>query len=153
MSLVQRYVGPQIPRCGIDSIKAWEKCRVKAYRDSGGVPTIGWGHTSGVQMGMTWTQAQCDQVFEQELTSFWKSVFSLIKDVYTTNGQAGAMLSLAYNIGVHGFQNSSVLRHHRKMEYLLAADSFLLWVKDDGNFIQGLYNRRVSERNLYRTSP
>ena len=27
-------------------IKKYESCRLRAYRDSVGVPTIGWGHTS-----------------------------------------------------------------------------------------------------------
>jgi lysozyme len=98
---------------------------------------------------MTWTQAQCDQVFETEVNLFWKGVHAATHDCYSTENQLGAMLSLAFNIGLGGFQTSSVLRHHRAKDYRLAADSFLLWVKDNGVFVQGLYNRRVVERNLY----
>lgn len=149
MSSVNRYMSTAVPQSGIKSIQRWEKCRLKAYLDSGGVPTIGWGHTSGVKLGQVWTQEQCDQTFEVEVGHFWRGVYRLTSNVYSTEPQLGAMLSLAYNIGLQGFKNSSILRHHRARDYGLAADSFLLWVKDNGVFIQGLYNRRVVERNLY----
>jgi len=149
MSSLARYVSTEVPKSGIKSIQRWESCKLTAYLDGGGVPTIGWGHTSGVKLGQVWTQQQCDQAFEVEIGHFWRGVYRLTSDVHSTEPQLGAMLSLAYNIGLEGFINSSVLRHHRARDYALAADSFLLWVKDNGKFIRGLYNRRVVERNLY----
>ena len=36
----------------IDSmIKKWEGCKLKAYKDGGGVWTIGWGIVTGKQIG------------------------------------------------------------------------------------------------------
>ncbi|WP_438839317.1 lysozyme, partial [Helicobacter pylori] len=36
---------------GSDLIKQFEGCKLTAYLDSVGVPTIGFGHTKGVKMG------------------------------------------------------------------------------------------------------
>ena len=41
---------------GIELIKKFEGCRLKAYQDSVNVWTIGYGHTKGVYDGMTITQ-------------------------------------------------------------------------------------------------
>lgn len=36
---------------GLNLIKKYESCRLTAYLDPVGIPTIGWGHTSGIKMG------------------------------------------------------------------------------------------------------
>ena len=45
---------------GFSIIKKYEGCQLKAYLDPVGIPTIGYGHTSGVRLGQTITQAQAD---------------------------------------------------------------------------------------------
>jgi len=49
-----------------DLIKKWEGCKLKAYLDGGGVPTIGYGHIKGIQLGDTCTQAQADAWLDEE---------------------------------------------------------------------------------------
>ena len=40
--------------------EGFEGCRLTAYQDSGGVWTIGYGHTAGVYAGKTCTEAQAE---------------------------------------------------------------------------------------------
>ena len=43
---------------GLALIKGFEGFRADAYLDSGGIPTIGYGTTKGVHMGMVINEAQ-----------------------------------------------------------------------------------------------
>ena len=47
----------------------FEGCKLVAYPDSNGIPTIGWGHTAGVQLGDTCTQEEADGWLMHELQS------------------------------------------------------------------------------------
>ena len=50
----------------IQEIKRYEGCRLRAYQDSLGVWTIGYGHTHGVQSGDVITQAEADELLEED---------------------------------------------------------------------------------------
>lgn len=43
----------KISNTGLELIKRFEGCPLAAYKDSAGVWTIGYGHTSGVKKGQT----------------------------------------------------------------------------------------------------
>ena len=49
---------PQINQAGLNLIEEFEGDELRAYADSGGVETIGYGHTGDVTPGETITQAQ-----------------------------------------------------------------------------------------------
>ena len=57
----------KISQKGIDLIKRFEGCKLYAYRDSVGIPTIGYGHTKGVKMGMSITQKQADDFLREDV--------------------------------------------------------------------------------------
>ena len=44
----------------INAVKGFEGLRLKAYYDSAGVATIGYGHTRGVKMGQRITEAEAE---------------------------------------------------------------------------------------------
>jgi lysozyme len=45
-----------------------EGLRLEAYQDSGGVWTIGWGHTGPeVHAGLVWTREQCVEALQSDL--------------------------------------------------------------------------------------
>ena len=129
-----------------------EGCKLKAYRCPAGVPTIGWGHTSGVKMGDTCTQEQADQWFINDLSIFTVSVVKLLKRDASAN-ELGAMVSLAFNIGAHGFAQSTVLKRHNEGDRQSAARAFALWNKARINgvlqVVDGLTSRRAREAALY----
>ena len=60
----------QISKKGIDLIKRFEGCRLKAYKCPAGVWTIGYGHTSGVKQGDTISQQQADSWLRYDLRVF-----------------------------------------------------------------------------------
>ena len=129
-----------------------EGCRLKAYRCPAGVPTIGWGHTRGVKMGDTCTQAQADAWFVEDLTEFTDGVQRVLKREASDN-ELGAMVSLAYNIGLAGFAKSTVLKKHNEGDRQSAARAFGLWNKARINgvlqVVDGLTSRRAREAAMY----
>lgn len=147
----------------------FESCKLRAYPDpgTGGKPfTIGWGMTyypdgRRVQLGDIITQAQADAMFVQLLDrDFAAPVSAAIGDAPTTAAQFGAMVALAYNIGIgprvwvsgmqKGFRQSDVLKHHRAGQYDFAALAFGSWIKASGKVMSGLVRRRAAEAALYR---
>jgi GH24 family phage-related lysozyme (muramidase) len=143
-------------KAGLAIIKKWEGCRLKAYQDSVGVWTIGYGLTSAagivpVVKGMTITQAQAEEYLEIALGSYEAGVIKAIKRPMT-QPQFDAMVSLCYNIGPGAFGKSSLVRRFNEGNIAGAADAFLMWTKAGGKVLKGLENRRKDERALFLTA-
>lgn len=154
MSNANLKVGPK----ALALIHHFEECRLIAYRDAVGIPTIGWGMTyypdgRRVQMGDKITQDQADAMFAQILErDFAGPVRNALGDAPTTPAQFGAMCALAYNIGVKGFTGSSVLRRHRAgADNAEVTKAFQMWNKGAGKVLNGLVRRRNAEAALYRS--
>ena len=145
----ERRVGPKARAL----IKEFEQCRLKAYMPTpDDVPTIGWGSTGpDIRMGMTWTQEQADQRFDQDVQKFGAKVSALLGDAPTTPAQFGALTSLAYNIGTGegGLKTSTLLRLHKAGSYTAAQAEFGRWNKQAGKVLNGLTRRRAREAALY----
>lgn len=143
---------------GIDLIKQFEGCRLKAYPDpaTGGEPyTIGWGLTSAagiikVTPGLRITQEQADAYLVQSLAKYEQAVSKALKRTPTPN-EHGAMVSLCFNIGPGAFAKSSVVRKFNAGDTAGAANSFLLWNKAAGKVMAGLTRRREAEKKLFLT--
>ena len=137
-------------QAGIDLIKSFEGLALKAAPCPAGIPTVGYGHTGPeVYNGLRITAEFAEDLLRQDLARFERGVERLIVGVPTTQAQFDSFVSLAFNIGLGGFQRSSVLRHHRAGNRLSAAASFLLWVKAAGRTLPGLVRRRNAERRMY----
>ena len=95
---------------GRAKLKAYEGFRAEAYIPvPGDVPTIGYGFTAGVTMGMTMTRAQADARLTTELGPYERAVEQACTRKPNQN-QLDAMVSLCWNIGIAGFRRSTVLR-------------------------------------------
>jgi lysozyme len=132
----------------------FEGCELKAYLDTGGVPTIGWGTTyysdgDKVAMGDIITHAYADQEFDLAVEKFTRQVKKLV-EVPLTEYQEGALIDLAYNIGINNFKKSTLLKLVNSRDFEGAAQEFKWWRKDNGKVIEGLVRRRLSEENLFR---
>lgn len=133
-----------------------EGLRLKAYRCPAGVWTIGWGETQGVKPGDTCTQEQADRWLLEDLADRTAAVRALCT-VVPSPAELGAMVSLAYNIGVDGLRHSTVLRQHNAGNRQAAARAFALWNKArnpaTGELAElpGLTARRARETALYLT--
>jgi GH24 family phage-related lysozyme (muramidase) len=144
-----------INEAGLDLIKSFEGCKLKAYQDVAGIWTIGYGHIHGVAAGMTFNQDQAEQALIADLRTTETAVENAVRGAATTDNQFAAMVALCFNIGSPSFESSTVLREHRAGDTQKASDAFLLWNKSkiDGalQVVAGLTNRRNAERKLYLT--
>lgn len=135
---------------GLAIIKSSEGLRLASYQDTGGVWTVGWGHTPATP-GMHITTAQADALLAADIGWAEDAVFGATHAAPTTDNQFSAMVSLTFNIGAGGFRGSTVLRQHLAGNLDAAADAFLMWDKDNGKVVAGLSARRARERSLYLT--
>jgi lysozyme len=119
-----------------------------AYLCPARVPTIGWGCTEGVKLGMVWTEAEATAALLREIAKFENAVNTSVT-VEINQNEFDAMVSLAYNIGVAGFKRSSVLRRLNKGNRAGAAQAFHLWNKGGGRILAGLVSRRAREAALF----
>ena len=110
-----------------------EGVRLRAYRDSVGVLTIGVGHTASAgppapKSGMTLTRAEVMALFAKDLVKYEKTVSdSLARAV--NQRQFDACVSLCYNVGQGGFKRSSVVKRINVGDFDGAARAFLMWNK------------------------
>lgn len=131
-----------------------EGCRLRAYKDTKGVWTIGWGHTGPeVKPGLVWNQVKCDEQFAADIAQREAEVTKALEDSLTTQRQFDALMSLEYNIGIHAFLTSTVLKRHKLGYYGDAADAFMMWIKKtvNGKLVDApeLIPRRQRERRFY----
>jgi lysozyme len=144
-------------QAAIDIIKAAEGLRLEAYRCPAGVWTIGYGHTKGVVPGQVISAEQAEEFLRADLEDFENAVWELVKTQPPTENQFGAMVSLAFNIGMTNFQRSSVLRTFRAGDLHGARESFAMWNKAKVNGVLksllGLLIRRRREATLFGEAP
>ncbi len=135
---------------GRAALAAREGCRLAAYLDSVGVPTIGVGHTGrasppAVTLGMTITQAEADAYLAADLVPFEAAVNGV--KVPLADHQFDALVSFAFNIGGAGFAGSTTVRKLNAGDTEGAADAMLLWKRP-----ASLGSRRDAERRQFLTS-
>lgn len=137
---------------GIALIKNFEKCRLKAYPDQGGIPTIGWGHTGPeVALGQTITQEQADALFAQDLREKAELPISRLVTVPLTSNQHAALCAFVFNIGEGAFAKSTLLRVLNSAQYSAVPVQLVRWNKVKGEVSAGLVNRREAELQLWLT--
>lgn len=130
-------------------LKRLEGLELLAYRDIAGVLTIGYGSTGRhVQEGMRITEPQAEALLLQDLERFEDAVDSLVK-VPLSDEQFGALVSLAFNIGIRAFRDSTLLRKLNAGDYTGAQQQFAVWNKAGGKVVKGLVNRRAAEAALF----
>lgn len=133
---------------GINLIKYYESLRLKAYQDTGGVWTIGYGHTRGVSKGDTCTREQADEWLKDDLHEAELAVQRCVHWGLAQH-QFDALVSFVYNLGETQFKNSTLLKKINTSDILGASKEFGRWVFDDGKKLVGLIERREAERKLF----
>ena len=136
---------------GLDLIKRYEGYSDRAYPDpgTGSSPwTIGYGHTRGVRPGMTCTKEQADAWVCEDVESAERAVQDYVR-VPLTQGQFDALVSFIYNVGVHNFNTSTLLRKLNAVDYEGAANEFPRWDHAGGRVLAGLTRRREAERRMF----
>lgn len=130
---------------GLAALKSREGVRLKAYRDSVGVPTIGWGHTAGVKMGDEITLAQASAFLDQDIDTHAAPILAAIK-IPLADHEQDALVSIAFNIGVNGFRKSTFLKRLNAGDRVGCAKAIMSWTKPPE-----ITSRREAERDQFLT--
>lgn len=139
--------GAAIATMAIALVGGFEGLRQTAYRDVVGVPTLCYGETRGVRMGMTASKAECDDMLLKGLADFERGVLSCTT-AYLPEPRLVAMVSFAYNIGTGGYCKSSVVRLINAGHVQAGCDFLMRYNKAGGIVFPGLTRRRSAEREL-----
>ena len=127
---------------GINLIKSFEGCHLKAYICPAGKYTIGYGHTAGVKMGDKITQAQAEQMLKSDLVIYENHVKSLKRNF--NQNEFDALVSFCYNCGIGCLKTLCKNRTNAQI-----AEALLLYNKANGKVLEGLNRRRKDERDLF----
>ena len=112
---------------GLQLLIGREGCRLTPYQDSVGVWTDGYGNTHGVvPNGPPITQEKAEEDLARNLEGFEDSINKHVT-VPLEQHQFDALCSFAFNVGVHAFETSTLLRRLNQADYAGAADAFDMW--------------------------
>ena len=134
---------------GIAITEGFEALRLNSYPDSGGVWTIGYGHTGkDVKPGMSVSLAQAIALLTADVSSAEAAVCrGVLVDI--TQHEFDALVDFAFNDGCVAFLHSTLLRKLNAGDFVGAADELLRWINVDGRKSAGLLRRRTAERALF----
>lgn len=133
---------------GTELIQSFEKLRLTAYPDTGGVWTIGWGHTGPeVREGLTWSKQFADETFIADSEKAVAEVTSCLNGLGVLQQQFDALVSFEFNTG--GLRHSTLLKKLLAGDLIGAATEFPRWNKDNGKVLAGLTRRRLAEQALF----
>ena len=125
-----------------------EGCRLTAYRDAAGVPTIGYGHTKGVRMGDRISPLWAKELLQMDVDETEREVREL--GVARTEGQLDALTSFAFNVGIERLKFSTLLEVIRKGgSKQQIKKEFKKWVYAGGKRLKGLELRREWEARRF----
>lgn len=135
---------------GFKALHEREGLKLKPYKDTQGIWTIAMGNTYYLDgTKVKGTDPELSLMHAEKLANltaidFASKVDKLVKSNVNQN-QFNALVSLAYNIGINGFSNSTVLRRvNADPNDGKIQDAFMMWTKNPE-----LIGRRKSEVKQY----
>jgi lysozyme len=144
----------QISFNGIQSLKTLEGFRKEAYKDTGGVWTIGYGtirlNGKPVEQGMVVSEKEAELALQEDLSWAQTAVNQLVR-VPLKQTMFDALVSFVYNIGENAFSKSTLLRKLNNKDYVGAGNEFTRWVFDNGKEVKGLVSRRLVEQAMFNS--
>ena len=99
----------EISKEGIALIKRFEGCSLTSYLCQAQIPTIGFGSTRGVEMGMEITQERAEALLLEDLAEFEEAVNECV-NVPLEQNQFDAIVAWCFNIGQNALRNSTLLK-------------------------------------------
>jgi lysozyme len=132
-------------------VARWEGFVPTAYFDTIASPpvwTIGYGHTHGVRQGQTVTEGEARKLLAADLRDAARAVAQEV-EVPLTVRQRIALVSILFNCGPGVLDDTHLIKDLNGGHYERAADRFLEWDHAGGVKVEGLTNRRESERWMF----
>ena len=160
---------------GIHVMHLFEGYRDKPYLCPAHLWTVGWGemlHHEQIKLPLVrkegytgmirkefslapehnrvWTKPELEVRFKNLLSSFERGVLRLAPGLSGRQGLFDACVALSYNIGVGGFQRSTLRQRILRNEPLdRIAEGFMMYTKGGGKELPGLVRRRKAEVALF----
>ena len=142
----------RISENGINLIKNFEGCRLKAYKPVAGEQywTIGWGHYGpDVTQGMTITQEKADELLRSDLLTYEAHVRRICNYLTLNQNEFDALVSFTYNCGSGNLSKLTKSQTRTKEEI---AEHIEAYNKGAGGVtLAGLVKRRKAEKELFLT--
>jgi lysozyme len=142
-------------------IKESEGLRLKAYKDSVGVWTIGWGHTGPeVKEGLIITQLEAEKLLMADMIeaiSWAIELCPVLGDVQHVS-QLAAIADFVFNLGAGRLRASTLRRYINEGKFDLVPDELRKWVwatnakTGQKEKLPGLIKRRDAEIVLWSNS-
>jgi len=142
-------------------LTGFEAMILHVYLDQVGLQTVCVGHVVKPE-DQVWlrdgvTRAECLAVLNRDVRRFEDGINAAVR-VPLSQPMMDALVSLTFNIGLGGFQKSSVLRYLNEGRYVDAANAFTLWCYANVKQKNGthrklpiLLGRREAEASLFRS--
>lgn len=137
-------------------IRAFEGCRLSAYKCPAGIWTIGWGATivngAAVREGDTISQSLADELLRAEILRIAAQLHEIIPVSAKWGGnQQAAVLSWIYNVGLGAAKDSTLRRRINAGEGgpVVIPQELPKWDKANGAALPGLTRRRAAEVALF----
>lgn len=133
---------------GLALIKKFEGCRLKAYRCSANVLTIGYGHTGGVKEDDNISQPEADELLKEDIAKFEEYVNDNVI-VELKQYQFDALVAWTFNLGPGNLRESTMLKKLNDADYTSVPFEMRRWNKAGGKTLDGLIRRRQAEGLLF----
>lgn len=132
------------------TVERWEGLRNDPYWDVARVRTVCYGETRGVQERY-YPTVECQALLRSSLTEHTAGVLACLPQTAPLP-TLSAFASFGYNVGVAAACGSTAAKRLRAGDIRGACDALLAWnkIRKGGAlvFSQGVYNRRLAERDL-----
>lgn len=143
-----------IPREAVDLVASLEGCRLKAYRDSVGVLTIGYGSTGPhVTEGKVINQATARKLLADDLKIAANRLYGVVKpeiiERELTENQWSALLSFVFNLGAG--KSWTIWKRLNARQFDAVPLEMMKFVNAGGRKLKGLVNRRTAEVRVWST--
>ena len=145
---IQRNKNMNISNEGLSLIKKFEGCELNAYKCAAGVPTIGYGSTHGIEMGMSISKSRAEELLLEDIAKFEEHVKNNVK-VPLNQNQFDSMVSWTFNLGGGNLKSSTLLKVLNGSDYTDVPNQIKRWNKANGKVLEGLIRRREAEALLF----
>ena len=139
----------QLSKTGIELLKHFEGCELKAYQDSVGVWTIGYGHTKGIYEGLEITQLEAEKMLQDELPEYEGYITDKVVPMLQQH-EYDALVCWVYNLGPTNLSSSTLLKRLNAGEFDDVPFQMKRWDKAGGQPLLGLTRRRNAEALLFK---
>lgn len=138
---------PETIKKAREFIQGKEGLKLEAYKDTGGIWTIGYGHIKNVKQGDKITKEEAEKFYMDDFREHIKPLNNV--KVPLSENEKIALASFIYNVGPNAFKNSTLLKKLNNGDKKGATQEFDKWIYDNGKVQNGLVSRRKNEKSMF----